>query len=86
MLSPHAVPARCESPHAATQVPRVIYAESDALQPSEGGLCNTTAMALAEMASLAAGDASSFAYAQCLILGAVAAVAGLRPSGCTAAR
>ena len=64
-------------------VPRVLYAESDALEPPEGGLCNTTNMGLPEVASLAADDAASFAYAQCLILGAVAALAGLRPSGCT---
>lgn len=64
-------------------VPRVVYAESDALEPPEGGLCNITDMELAEVVSLAAGDASAFAYAQCLILGAVTALAGLRPSGCT---
>lgn len=63
-------------------VPRVVYAESDAAPP-EGGLCNVTGMELAEVVSLAAGDAAAFAYAQGLILAAVATLAGLRPSGCT---
>ena len=64
-------------------VPRVVYAESDALEPPEGGLCNITDMEIAEVASLAASDAASFAYVQCLILGAITTLAGLRPSGCT---
>lgn len=63
--------------------PRVAYAESGALEPGRGGLCNTTSLQSAELTSLAANDAASFAYAQCLNLGAVAALAGLRPTGCT---
>ena len=72
--------------------PRIAYAVSDALEPVDGGLCNTTFMRPAELTSLAAGDAASFAYAQCLVLGAVTVLAGLHavckttpPISCTGA-
>ena len=63
-------------------VPRIVYSES--IQFGAAGLCNVTEMDDFELASLAASDATSFAYAQCLILGTVAALAGVRPVGCTA--
>lgn len=63
-------------------VPRVVYSESIELNAT--GLCETWEMDDRELASLAASDAASFAYAQCLIMGTVVALTGLRPIGFTA--